>query len=322
MILITTSFYICRLLIFIKMDYKGISEDIYQKILQEENLGNLATYIPQLQSVDENKFGVAFLGRNNTQFGIGDYQEKFSIQSIVKVLSMSLAYSKLGSKLWKRVNVEPSGTAFNSLVQLESDLGIPRNPLINAGAIVVCDILLSILEDAPTEFLSFVRKLANNPEINYSKSIAESEKSVGYRNFALGYYIKSLGNLENNPINVLDFYFNICSIEMTCEELVQTFYFLANDGINLVNNERIFSESFTKRVNAIMQTCGFYDESGEFAFKVGLPGKSGVGGGIVAVMPNLYTIAVWSPRLNSKGNSYRGMKFLEEFTTRTRISVF
>ena len=304
------------------MNYSKIIEDIYLSVLEGDNLGKIPTYIPELGQVSEEKFGVYFYSLNKKSFGIGDCQEKFSIQSIAKVLSMSLAYSILGDDLWQRVDVEPSGTSFNSLVQLETDNGIPRNPLINAGAIVVCDILLSILKNPQDDFLNFVRRLANDGSICYSERISESEKSVGYRNFALCYYIKSLGNIMNNPVDVLDFYFKLCSIELSCKSLAYLFSFLANDGITLHDREQILSESHAKRINAVMQTCGFYDESGEFAFRVGLPGKSGVGGGIVAVMPNHYSIAVWSPKLNDKGNSYRGMKFLEEFTSQTRISIF
>lgn len=303
-------------------DYPKIIENIYHSVLKGENLGKIPTYIPELGQVSDKKFGIFFQPLNGATFGIGDCNEKFSIQSIAKVLSTSLAYSILGDELWTRVDVEPSGTPFNSLVQLETDNGIPRNPLINAGAIVVCDILLSILKNPQEDFLNFIQNLANDSSVTYSERISESEKSVGYRNYALCYYIKSLGNLENNPTDVLDFYFKLCSIEMTCKTLSYTFSFLANDGMTLHQSERILSKSRTKRINAVMQTCGFYDESGEFAFRVGLPGKSGVGGGIVAVMPNHYSISVWSPKLNDKGNSYRGMKFLEDFTTQTRISIF
>ncbi|GIZ15118.1 glutaminase [Capnocytophaga catalasegens] len=304
------------------MNYQKIISQIYNKILLEENKGTIPTYIPELARISPEKFGVYFLNLNQTQIGKGDFQEKFSIQSITKVLSMTMAYRELGNDLWKRVGIESSGTSFNSLVQLEADNGIPRNPLINAGAIVVCDILLSVLKNPQEDFLKFVQDVTNNSSINYSLRVANSEKSVGYRNFALCYYIKSLGNIKNNPIDVLDFYFKLCSIEMNCQELAHTFSFLANDGVKPHDGQRILTEIQTKRVNAIMQTCGFYDESGEFAFRVGLPGKSGVGGGIVSVMPNQYSIAVWSPLLNEKGNSYRGMKFLEKFTTQTRISVF
>ena len=172
------------------------------------------------------------------------------------------------------------------------------------------------------DFITFVRDISDNQRLNYSRKIAESEKSVGYRNTALCYFIKSFGNIKNHPEEVLEFYFNLCSIEMTCVELSQTFLFLANQGRKTTDNKDILTLSQTKRINAIMQTCGLYDESGEFAYEVGLPGKSGVGGGIIAIHPNNYSIAVWSPRLNAKGNSYRGMKFLEQFTTKTGSSIF
>ena len=167
-----------------------------------------------------------------------------------------------------------------------------------------------------------VRSITQNSEINYSSSIAASEKSVGYRNIALCNLVKSFGNIENEPSEVLDFYFNLCSLEMNCKDLSQLFLFLANDGKTIIGDKKVLTKSQSKRVNALMQTCGFYDESGEFSFKVGLPGKSGVGGGIVAIHPKQYTIAVWSPNLNDKGNSYKGMRFLEEFTTKTELSIF
>ena len=218
--------------------------------------------------------------------------------------------------------MEPSGTAFNSLVQLEADKGIPRNPFLNAGAIVVSDILLSNLKNPKEDFMDFVRSISNNTTLEYSNRIAQSEKDVGYRNVALCNFIKSFGQIENEPSDVLDFYYDLCSLEMSCKELSELFFFLANNGLGLQNNEAILSESQSKRINALMQTCGFYDESGEFAFKVGLPGKSGVGGGIIAIHPDQYAIAVWSPKLNKKGNSHKAMKFLEEFTTRSELSIF
>ena len=282
----------------------------------------MASYIPELVNVDSESFGVFISTIDHTNFGIGNFNEKFSIQSIAKVLSLSLAYSILGEKIWTRLGVEPSGTAFNSLVQLEADKGIPRNPFINAGAIVISDILLSNLKNPKEEFLSFIRSISNNSELNYSRKIAASEKSVGFRNVALCNFIKSFGNIENEPSDVLDFYFDLCSLEMNCKELSELFLFLANNGCNIFANNSILTKSQCKRINALMQTCGFYDESGEFAFKVGLPGKSGVGGGIVAIHPNHYAIAVWSPKLNDKGNSYKGMKFLEEFTTKSQLSIF
>jgi glutaminase len=304
------------------MYYKEIIKDIYEIIINQEDHGHLADYIPELAKVKPENFGIHLSSLNMGDSGIGDFNIKFSVQSIIKVLSLSLAYHTLGESIWERVDVEPSGTPFNSLIQLEADKGIPRNPFINAGALVICDILISQLANPVEDFLSYIRDLAGNQDIDYSDSIQQSEKSVGYRNIALCNFIKSFGNIENDPDVVLDFYFKICSIEMSCFELSKTFLFLANKGICPQNNKKFITSSQAKRINAIMQTCGFYDESGEFAFKVGLPGKSGVGGGIIAILPNEYSIATWSPQLNEKGNSYRGMRFLELLTTRTESSIF
>ena len=297
-------------------------QTVFDTIMKLEDAGELATYIPELAHVDPNKFGVCLSTVDNRQFSYGNATDRFSIQSIAKVLALSMAYKMPGGEIWERIGVEPSGSPFNSLVQLEADNGIPRNPLINAGALVVCDILLSYLKNPLADFMTFIRDVADNPYLNYSHRIAESEKSVGYRNIALCYFIKSFGNIKNHPKDVLEFYFMLCSIEMSCVELSKTFLFLANQGRKTSDNKEILTSSQAKRINAIMQMCGFYDESGEFAYEVGLPGKSGVGGGIVAIHPNTYSIAVWSPRLNQKGNSYRGMKFLELFTTETASSIF
>lgn len=303
-------------------EFEKIILTLYDKVRIIEDIGEVADYIPELSNVNPLNFGVDLTLNTGENFGVGDYTTKFSIQSISKVLSLSLAYSILGESIWNRLGVEPSGTAYNSLIQLETDKGIPRNPFINAGAIVITDVLLSNLENPKIDFLNFVRNLSGENNINYSEKIAVSEKSVGYRNVALCNFIKSFGNIKNDPNKVLDFYFDICSLEMSCIELSKTFMFLANNGINPHNQQQVLTLSQSKRINALMQTCGFYDESGEFAFKVGLPGKSGVGGGIVAVHPGQYVITVWSPKLNKKGNSFKGMKFLEEFTTQSKLSIF
>jgi len=304
------------------MNYQEIINHIYSDVKHLNNSGELASYIPELVNVDPGKFGVYISTLDHFQYGIGNHSDKFSIQSIAKVLSLSLAYSILGEDIWQRVGVEPSGTAFNSLVQLEADKGVPRNPFLNAGALVISDILISKLKNPKDDFLDFVRSISKDSEINYSESISASERNVGFRNVALCNLIKSFGNIENDPSDVLEFYFHLCSLEMNCKQLSELFMFLANDGHSFAEDNLILTQSQSKRINALMQTCGFYDESGEFAFKVGLPGKSGVGGGIIAVHPKQYTIAVWSPRLNPKGNSFRGMKFLEEFTTMTKLSIF
>lgn len=304
------------------MNFEKVMLECFGLVSSLEDRGEMASYIPELAQVDPSKFGVHIFTINQVGFGAGDFLDKFSIQSISKVLSLCLAYSILGEKIWERVGVEPSGTSFNSLVQLEADRGIPRNPFLNAGALVVADILISNLENPKAEFLAFARGISNNTTLDYSDKVSESEKAVGYRNVALCNFIKSLGNIKNEPEDVLDFYFSLCSLEMNCEELSKLFLFLANNGFSDLSNKSILTESQSKRINALMQMCGFYDESGEFTFKVGLPGKSGVGGGIFAIHPDQYAIAVWSPKLNNKGNSFRGMKFLEEFTTRSELSIF
>ena len=304
------------------MNYNKIFEDIYVELSKVENQGSVASYIPELSGIDPNKFGVQLTTVEGDNFAFGDWNERFSIQSIAKVFTYVLAYSCIKSDLWERVGVEPSGTAFNSLVQLENDKGIPRNPFINAGAIVICDILVSQLKSPKEDVLKFIRELSGINNINFNSRVAESEKSTGFINMALVNFMKSFGNIHNDINQVMDLYFNICSIEMSCMELSKSFLFLANNGVVPYSGRRILSPSRTKRANALMQSCGFYDESGEFTFKVGLPGKSGIGGGIVAIHPQRYCITVWSPPLNPKGNSYKGMLFLEEFTTRTELSIF
>ena len=304
------------------IDYHKVLSKITADCRQIDDIGSVASYIPELRNIDANKFGVHLTTIDNQNFGLGDSTEKFSIQSIAKVLALTLAIELEDGNLWNRVGVEPSGTAFNSLVQLEYENGIPRNPFINAGALVICDILVSHLKNPKDDFLEFTRKISGNPHINFCARIAESEKLAGFRNAALINLMKSYGNIINDIDIVLDFYFNLCSLEMSCQELAHEFLFLASNGVHPITNLRIVSPLKSKRINAIMQLCGFYDEAGEFSFKVGLPGKSGVGGGIIAIHPGNYSIAVWSPKLNKKGNSYKGMKILESLTTKTRSSIF
>lgn len=307
------------------MNYQTILDDIHQTIKRQAFGGETASYIPELAKIDPHKFGIHLCSLSGGHYTTGDSNEKFSIQSIVKVLSLAFAIAKIDyvdEAIWKRVQVEPSGNPFNSLVQIEYEHGIPRNPFINAGALVIADILWSYCDNPKEEFLAFVRKLANNQQIAYSESVAQSEKVTGYRNRALINLMKSFGNIRNEVDEVLDFYYYTCSLMMTCRELAQTFLFLANEGKTFPEEEPILTKSQSKRINALMQTCGFYDEAGEFSFKVGLPGKSGVGGGIVAVHPGHYSVVVWSPPLNAKGNSEKGMKTLELLTTKTGLSIF
>jgi len=278
--------------------------------------------IPELSRVKASKLGIHLVTIDKQHFKAGDSNEKFSIQSIAKVLSLILAFKAQGNTLWSRVGVEPSGTAFNSLVQLEYELGVPRNPFINAGAIVICDVLVSCYPDPKQEILNFIRGLCGVQNIAFNAQVVHSELETGYKNIALINLMKAFGNIHNEIDAVLDVYFHLCAIEMTCHELAVGFLFLASNGINPLNNEQVLDRSQTKRINAIMQLCGFYDEAGEFSFKVGLPGKSGVGGGIIAIHPEKYSVAVWSPKLNAKGNSLKGMKILEQLTSATQSSIF
>lgn len=302
-------------------DFQAVLEDIQSIIIHKKDKGKVASYIPELSSVDPHNFGIHLNLINGENYAVGNSNTPFSIQSISKVFALLKAFSIVGNDLWKRVDVEPSGNPFNHLSLLEQENGIPRNPLINSGAIVIADILFSLLDNPKEDFLSFVRALANDNSISYNHNVAKSERETGFQNYAAANLLKSFGNLENDVEDVLDFYFHQCAIEMNCAQLANAFYLFANHGVCQQNTDYL-TPSQAKRINAIMLTCGFYDEAGEFAFEVGLPGKSGVGGGIVALLPNVFTIATWSPGLNAKGNSLLGMQALEIFTTKTKLSIF
>jgi glutaminase len=303
------------------IDFQEVINTIHNDLKQEIDRGLVANYIPELSHIDANNFGIHLKLLSGESFSVGQAQAPFSIQSISKVFALSKAFQLQGNALWQRMDVEPSGDPFNQLSLLELENGIPRNPFINSGAIVIADILVSELENPKEDFLHFVRSLANDQTINYNEAVAASEKATGFNNYAAANLLKSFGNLQNDVADVLDFYFYQCALEMTCAQLTNAFYLFANHGVCLQNKEWL-TASQIKRINAIMLTCGFYDEAGEFAFEVGLPGKSGVGGGIVALLPNHFIISTWSPGLNPKGNSKIGMQALEAFTTKTKLSIF
>ena len=304
------------------MDYTQLLDSIYQSILPYAKEGKQADYIPELAKVSPDQFGMCIHTIYGEVGAVEQADTRFSIQSISKVFTLAACLSIKGDDLWTKVGKEPSGTAFNSLVQLEVEHGIPRNPFINAGAIVMADILLSHLEHPEEDFLNFVRAIAANDTINYNENVARSEREKGYLNAAIVNLLKYHGTIENDIEDVLHFYFMMCSIEMSCRELSQAFLVFANHRRTFDYAGFTLTPSQVKRINAIMQTCGFYDEAGEFAYLVGLPGKSGVGGGSVAIYPLQYSVAVWSPRLNSKGNSVMGIKALELLTTKTQKSIF
>lgn len=304
------------------MDYSALIHNVYKQCQREADEGNVASYIPELAKVDGSQFGICLATVDGNEYYVGDASTKFSIQSIVKVFTLAMVYQKLDELLWTRVGVEPSGGAFNSLALLEFEQGIPRNPFINAGALVLTDILISKWADPKQAALAFIRKLADEPEISFNEAVASSEATMGYRNGALVALMKSFGNIHNDFFSVLDVYFHLCSVEMTCRELARAFLVFSNGGRDIETKQNILSARQVKRINALMQVCGFYDESGDFAFRVGLPGKSGVGGGMVAVYPRKFAVVVWSPPLNAKGNSVRGLRVLEKITTQLGDSIF
>ncbi|OOG66185.1 glutaminase [Rhodanobacter sp. B04] len=303
-------------------DYQAILDEIRDEVRPLLSQGHVADYIPRLACVPREKFGMAVVTLDGRLYQTGDAAEAFSIQSISKVYTLTLALQSLGDSLWQRVGREPSGNAFNSLVQLELENGLPRNPFINAGALVVADVVLATREDPRAQLLTTIRGCSGNPDIRDDPEVALSEKANGFRNAALANFIRSFGNLEHAIGAVLDFYFFQCSLAMSCVDLARGFLFLANRGRCPWSGADILSTDQAKRINALMLTCGTYDAAGDFAYHVGIPGKSGVGGGIVGVIPNQLAVAVWSPALNAKGNSLAGSAALERFTAKTGLSIF
>jgi glutaminase len=307
------------------VDYNQVLTEIRAEIQPLLGRGRVADYIPPLAGVPLDRFAMVVQTTGNEVFAVGDTSERFSIQSIAKVFSLTLAMRLDGDAIWKRVGREPSGTAFNSLVQLEVEQGIPRNPFINAGALVILDSIVSHDRghdrDGEDRILEFVRLAASNPAIGYDLAVAEAERAAAHRNRALAHFLKSFGNLHNDADRVLDAYFRLCSISMTCGELASSFLYLANGGRSPAGEE-VATPRQVKRVNAVMLTCGVYDEAGDYAYRVGLPAKSGVGGGVVGVLPGKFVAAVWSPGLSDKGNSLAGTMALELLTTKTALSIF
>ncbi|MBO6783066.1 MAG: glutaminase [Alphaproteobacteria bacterium] len=305
------------------MNLSSVLEEIESDARQYIGRGMVADYIPALARVPADKFGMAVHTAKGQTFNVGDSAEAFSIQSISKVFSLMLAMRIADDeRLWNRVGREPSGNAFNSLVQLEHEKGIPRNPFINAGAIVVIDALISVLDEAKDCFLDYARRLSGDSSIGFDEDVARSEYEHGYINFALANFMKAHDNIENSLDLVLDAYFHHCSLAMSCEQLARAFLPLANDGFSPVIADSVLTDRQSRQINSLMLTCGLYDAVGRFAYRVGLPAKSGVGGGIVAIVPNEMTIAVWAPELDENGNSVVGTRALELFAQITGRSIF
>jgi glutaminase len=301
-----------------------VVREIADEMAQRPDRGEIATYIPELARVDAKSFGLVVIDAEGNVAAAGDSETPFSIQSISKVFTLTLALGKAGDRLWRRVGREPSGSAFNSIVQLEYERGVPRNPFINAGAIAVTDLILSghHPREALGDILRFMQFLAADPSITIDEAVAASEQRTGFRNRALANYMKSFGVLDNPVDFTLGVYFHHCAIAMSCRQLAMAGRFLAHLGRNPSTGLSVVPPERARRINAVMLTCGHYDGSGEFAYRVGLPGKSGVGGGILAIAPGKASIAAWSPGLDANGNSHLGRVALEALTKRMGWSIF
>lgn len=305
-------------------ELQTLVDDVHRELSARSDRGRVADYIPQLAKVPPDKFGIAVAPVSGPIVTAGDADEPFSIQSISKLFTLTLALGRLGDRLWERVDREPSGNAFNSIVQLEYEQGRPRNPFVNAGAIAVTDVILGghRPKEAIGEILRFVRFLAGSEEIIIDRLVAQSEQAHGDRNMALAHFMRSFGIIEHAPAEVLGVYFHQCAIAMTCRQLAQAGLFLASKGRHPTTGMSVVSPVRARRINALMVTCGHYDGAGDFAFRVGLPGKSGVGGGILAIVPGKAAVTVWSPGLDAQGNSLLGTAALEMLAQRTGWSVF
>ncbi|EGM71302.1 glutaminase B [Shewanella sp. HN-41] len=300
----------------------ALLEEVVDKVRPLLGQGKVADYIPALASVDAGKLGIAITTVDGETLGAGDYLEPFSIQSISKVFSLTLALNLYEeAEIWSRVGKEPSGHSFNSLVQVELERGKPRNPFINAGALVIADLLQSRLGAPKHRMLELVRQLSQNDKVCFDKQVADSEYQHSARNAAIAYLMKSFGNFQGDVDTVLRTYFHYCALKMNCADLSKAMLYLANRGKTLDGTELI-SQVQTRQLNALLATSGLYDGAGEFAYRVGMPGKSGVGGGIIAVIPGELSICVWSPELDNQGNSLAGTAMLEHLSQRLGRSIF
>ncbi|MFZ6730324.1 glutaminase [Undibacterium sp. Ji42W] len=303
-------------------DYVAILQTIFSEVQPLLSQGKVASYIPELSKVSAQHFGMAVYCLDGSTYNIGDSQQKFSLQSVTKLFALALAFSREGDAIWERVGREPSGNPFNSLVQLEYERGKPRNPFINAGALVIADILSARFVQSDIAVQQFARTISGEATIDFDIAVAQSERQTAHRNYAIAHLMKDFGNLHNPVKTVIDSYCRQCSLTMTCAELAKAGGFLANHGRVPWSGQQILDASSSKRLNALMLTCGTYDAAGDFAYRVGLPAKSGVGGGILALVPGELAVAVWSPGLDATGNSLAGTYALERFTTLTARSIF
>lgn len=306
------------------MDYQALLDDVVSDVSAYRGQGTVAAYIPTLARADPGKLGIALALEDGSVFASGDADETFSIQSISYVFALSLALDHQKSALWNHVGREPSGSPVNTVFQLEMARGKPRNPLTSAGAIVVCDQLMDSdsADETLDEMIDFLRERSGDEAVAIDEHLAMAESQAGTFNRSLAYFIAAFGNLQNPADEVLSLYFRICSIAMNCRQLARASLYLAFDGRDPATDTMVTVASRARRINSLMLTCGHYDNSGDFAFRVGLPGKSAISGAIVAVVPGTGAVCVWSPGLNAAGTSLVGAMALERLVDRTGWSLF
>ncbi|WIV13858.1 glutaminase A [Proteiniborus sp. MB09-C3] len=303
--------------------------DLLSKIIEKNrhltSKGKVASYIPALERVNPEYLGICIADMKGKLHLAGDYGQKFTLQSISKTISLMLAIIDNGTeKVFNKVGMEPTGDAFNSIVKLEIiSPSKPLNPMINAGAIAVASLIKG---EGPEEkfnrLLALFRKICQNEKLGINKEVYLSEKETGNRNRALAYFMKDVGIIDGDVEDVLDVYFRQCSIEVDCVDVARIGLFLANNGVVLETGERIAEEKVAKTIKTFMVTCGMYNASGEFAINVGIPAKSGVGGGIMAAVPLRMGIGVFSPALDEKGNSIAGYGLLKDLSEELDLSFF
>lgn len=315
------------------MYFDDLLVQIEESVIPLFGKGEIVQYIPELSSIDPDQFGVAIATIDKNNYSAGKAFQPFSIQSISKAFTLTLALRLTGDTIWELVGKGACETSFNAIAPLEHKNGIPKNPFVNAGALIIADALISATDYPKEALLEFMYELCGNRndddhtdiqgrKIQYDAKVAESEKASGYRNAALANLLKSYGVLHNDVSDVLDFYYYQCSLSMSCMDIARSTLYLANRGYCPLSGKEVISLTQARRINALLFTCGMYEASGDFAFRIGLPGKSGVGGGIFAVVPFNLTICVWSPNLDQHGNSLIGIQALDEFVKKTELSIF
>lgn len=304
---------------------KSLLETIIDNNRDYTKHGKVATYIPELSKADSNALGICVVTLDGEEHYAGDFETKFTMQSISKVITLMLALLDNGrERVFSKVDMEPTADTFNSIISLETrNPHKPLNPMINSGAIVTVSMIAGESpEHMFNRILKFTRKITGNPTIDFNEEIYQSEKATGHRNRSLAYFMKSTGVMDQDAEEVLDVYFKQCSMEVTCKDIARIGAMLANDGTLPWSGEKVIPRGIAKIVKTIMVTCGMYDASGEFAVKVGVPGKSGVGGGILAAVPGSMGIGVVGPALDDKGNSIGGLRVLQELSREMDLSIF